>query len=446
MLTEYTFQNLENSNDIFWIFAHLSREDQRFVCDHIDELMRRTTSPNTLIHFPVNIMESEEFNDSIFSPCVVLSRLVRRYQSFNKPYAASVEPRSYEVYVASDLLHMVDAFEEYHHGPRNMGIIRSIAQMKFDSPRNIIDIIGAAGSIVGTDADGGYQIIFHAISQTVDMLKAYLKLKYASFEANLDWSEYEDNARSLVETEYYLTGEKDEEDIQHLTACMYYILSIYNFAGWLSEDGYGPAIIYEQYLFKRLRYIYGDDKFLHEIYLQAYSWFTNKLVQETIAEHDLSCIHSSKNIVRTAITPVQNHIERDPFTMSQMLEYKEIKELIMQLENQEDSLIIDAICRKTNIKRDTLRISPDIDEELLTMYLAEFNKDHPLVLPDKTSHSYFIIKYEEHLYALFQIEIGGRPVPGNLYAIRQSGSNREEREYTLLQFKKDPMASYIFYY
>lgn len=446
MLTHYIFETLENSNDIFWIFAHLKREDKTFVYNHMDELMKRKSSPNALIRFPVNIMESENFKDSVFSPCVVLYRFIRRYQSNMKLYEIGVENKSYEINVASDLLYMIDNFEEYSHGSRNIGIIRSIAQIEFDNVRDIINIIGSAGSIVGTDADGGYQIVFRAISQTIAMLKAYLKLKYASFEGNLDWTEYDDNTRSLVETENYLTGEKDEEDIHHLTACIYYILSIYNFAGCLGDDGFGPATVYDQYLMKRLRYIYGDDKLLHEIFLRAYGWFTNKTIQGTLVEQDQNCIHSSKSIVNTAITPVENHIIRDPFTMSEMLEYKQIKETIMQLENREDSLIIDAICRKTNVKRETLRINPNIDEDLLTMYLAEFNKDHPLVLPDKTDHSYFIINYDGHLYALFQIEIGGRAVPDSLYAVRQSGQNREEREYTLLQFKKDPLASYIFYY
>jgi hypothetical protein len=449
MLTEYSLERME-TDDLFWMFNHLDKKDQGFIYDHMDAVIRRLSTANTILRIPANELRSGNaaIDNAVFTPDIILARLIKRYQHEDSLYASYVPSSRYSVYIGSDYFYMLEKFDEFTTNYRNLNIIRSISQMKFKGLRTIIDIISAAGSVVGTHTECAFESIFIGIKETLDMLRAYLDLRSASYETGSgDWTVLTDAMQMLGQTEYHLSKEKDSEDISHLTACIFYICSIYNFAGVLSEEGDPAEVIYNEYMMRHLCSIYGDEDLIHKIFLRCYGWFTNKNMQGMLTETDRECLHLSRSIIGTANTPVAMHKISDPFTMSEKMEYESIKEILMQLENQEESLIIDSICRKTKVRRETIRITPDINEELLTMYLAEFNRDNPIVLPnDSLKKGYYIVRYQGHLYAMFQIEIGGRAIPDNLYAIRKSGHDREEREYTLLQFRKDPNASYIFYY
>ena len=453
---------IDNINTInpLWFFNHLPKEDKSYFLDHLDEIIAKSEKYGIKYEVAINAPISginipDDIADDAFTPVRSLTRAIeiKTKKNLNK-FSTETMMDPLHIPIASDYIHMIDNLDPYDV-KNTLPLIRGLAEYEFKGISDITDIIDAVASIIDGQKSISMGTIYDIIKiseVTIDMLISYVKSTSPSL---IDFNYYIPLLKSsltvLSDVEPYFSGNLDNgEDDSHVATFIMNLVGIYLICNpdiSVSNDHDKLLkLVKRGSLYGRLRSFYyrsRDDldsmlKDIVEIYLPSAS--ISMAMKETIEKYNNLLIKSER--IRDEIpTPETTNELNNPLLRLPIKDQVEIK----RISSIEIDDIEDAICSKLGVTKGTISILPfnEIDEELLAMYLAEFNKLHPIMVFPDDPHYY--ISWDGLYYVLFELKTKTTHIGNCLYAIRISETG-STKMYDLIQFRKSDTVKYVFEY
>ena len=446
-------------NNPLWYFNHLSKEDQSYIMDHIDDVLKESEKYGIVYQAVLNdIIHSDnnhpDLAEEAFTPIRQLVRSIEiktntKIEKFRLS-SAKTQPM---VMIASDYAVMGEVInDEFEHPERTVLLVRALATYTFSKLSDIINIIDSAGAIMESDDSSPLYQVFSLISDTIDMLFSYLRLNQYSDSSHMNEVEgMVKSAMSIIDnTEGYFSGDLSSyEDKCHVSAYLMNLVMLYTLCiptSITTEDvDFMVHKITTGYLYRRLKSTYYRDRDELEQMLKdnvELSLFSNSgnLHAHELAKKYTTFLNKSLEIIGSPeIQPNDTtEIKSNDLSISQQVEVDQLKRI-------KESDIADALCTKLGVNKDAVKVSPfgNVEEELLAMYLAEFNSEHPLVIFPGDDHYY--IRWDGMFYILFELETKLGDVKNCLYAIRIVNDDLSKK-YDIIQFKKCDSVNYVFEY
>jgi hypothetical protein len=441
ILNDYIFDSpyaLNAKHNPIRYFTHLSSEDQKFVLTNFDKFIdplekecprfsfvTQDANESELVYRPLHIIHS--FLTAKENPVDI--KLCTHYEGNQVP----------RVGVGMDLALLRDTYEIDTNGT-NINMLykcqKMIVDLEFSGLSDVITIINAAGEIFNIMGKSDISTLFAGIQETLDMLHAFIDIK-VGVEITY-WDTLTDLLRNFEGSVFYIPDKDNEFMLNYILMT---VVAIYGFCGDLKKDGINEEI-WNGYLMKVVRESYGsrDDairkKFQNLIDIQSGDYIkqhgkeflsTNKNIMKFAREEDLDIIHDK--------VPVkQIDLFEDTLTSDEKIGYRNLERM-----NIDD--IKDTIADKIGLQADRISIGFDIPEELLAMYMSEFNCIAPLhVVGDQ-----YLLKYCNNIYKLFMISTNGT---SSLAAIAVDRDDHIDGtlDLSLLSFTKNKDYKYVFIY
>ena len=446
-----------NYTNPLWFVNHLSKEDKTYLINNMKELLSKTDKYGVEYQIAANLSAHDD-ELSEFSHVRTIKRTIevvsgKKLRIFGTPTNCT---RTL-IPIASDFIHMMHVFCGEDRTKSNEVPVRSLAIYEFNNIHDVIGFIDAAGSIGDKIYGLTFYDIIEAIRPTIQMLFVYLNLMDIE---NSKFSELRNfdimcTIENIYDIEPYFSANiYNYVDHAHVVTFLNEVLKLYILCSVdnVEDTEKLKSDIMTGYLYRKVEYIYyGTRKELENILDGVISTVLpaegtpNTIARKESLEKLEKSIFISEN--ERACESNIDHLEKiDPM---ENLTFKE-KEEIEKLCKIEESDVITSIYEKIGVREDSVMIKSfsDISEELLAMYLAEFNNIHPLYIFPSINR-YFIV-WENEWYLLFQL---GSPngnfktLPNCLYAIRiKENSTSEQKNYSLIQFKKANSVKYLFEY
>lgn len=464
MKNKSIISNIQAINPL-WYFNHLSKEDKSYFLDHIDEIIKESekygieyevaiNAPVTGVDLPKDVLSEA------FTPVRSLVNVIE-HKTKKKINVFSTETKkdALHIPIASDYIYMMDAILAGYDDVRNVfPLIRAVANYEFTALTDVTDIIDAIAA--ATDGRGDATTIYDIINgskETISMLFEYLKTSYTTSDMQILFDEsishIKDALDKLGDLEAYFSGNFDnDEDTLHVASFIMSLVSIYIIcnpdAVSSNDQDKIMKLVKSGYLYKRLRgYYYRNrdelDQMLNDVVTISLPGEIKSLEIKDMINKYNTLVKRSDHICN--YTGTGNHKISDNFTNP--LSRLPIKDQVDISELSKISIddIADAVCAKLCVMKGTVDVIPfnNIDEELLAMYLAEFNKSHPLMIFPEDDHYY--ISWDGLYYVLFELKTKTTHMDNCLYAIRATNTGTSTL-YDLIQFKKSDSVKYVFEY
>lgn len=465
-----------NKENPIWFMNHLSDEDKKFFCGHIKDILEETDKIGTqyMVAFnaPINGMSlPQDIVDSPFSPVRGITRAIEISKNIKVDKFNGIMNKSKSLIpIASDYVKMIDVFNS-SLSKNTLGLkiltssIRSLAMYEFNSLRDVLGIIDGAGLIGDNLEDLTLYEIIDSIETTIDMLFSYLRFIGISYEG-IDVVSTRENTfeyikrclNNITDLDAYLSYDlSNKDELMYLYTMIQNILSLYIICcGQVNKDKiFIKAEIKAGYLYRRIigRYPSSNkdeiNKILDDLLEIAFPPIV-KSDAETNKLNDLKEFYD-KEINKCYHIISSDDVDKPEYTknsLSDRLSMKEISEIdsILKIKRAD---IASAIYNKIGMREGSIIVKRflDISEDLLAMYLAEFNSEKPLLIFDPFDR--YMIKWEDHYYLLFELSCGGSELnlSNCLYAIRiTDNSDENEKLYELIQFKVSNSVKYVFEY
>ena len=174
-------------NNPLWYFNHLSKEDQSYIMDHIDDVLKESEKYGIVYQAVLNDIIHSDNNHSdlaeeAFTPIRQLVRSIEiKTNTKIEKFRLSSSKTQPMVMIASDYAVMGEVInDEFEHPERTILLVRALATYTFSKLSDIINIIDSAGAIMESDDSSPLYQVFSLISDTIDMLFSYLRLNQYS--------------------------------------------------------------------------------------------------------------------------------------------------------------------------------------------------------------------------------------------------------------------------
>lgn len=449
-----------------WYANHLSKEDRALLCDNVKEVLKESDKIGTTYTCAENKLVDDTRFNRVEGPFSYVRNIVRYIEDAKGTKVQlfrdyEVEKRKGIIPIASDYVHMVNEFYR-NSDPEvtqlvNFNAILALSLYEFTSINDFIGIINAAGSIVGMKERTTLCSLFEGIRVTLNMLKDYLLLTEKMYDKNILIIEFEDideRMRKLEDVEAYLCGDTLSNSVEHAHVVTYLtnVIGLYcicnntnliNSKDLISDISHG-------YLYKRIeRFYYSEREELSKLLdklvnLTVPSEGDNKLVMSKLNdEYNKELILSEKEMGEDE--PSIHISEKNPMDNLTFKEKVEIEELYKIKREDIEKAIID----KIKVREGSFEVKKlsDISEELLAMYMAEFNEYRPLFIFEPFDR--YFIKWDNKFFILFQLgslNDDFKDLSNCLYAIRIDTNGDSEKYYDLIQMKKSNSVKYVFEY
>lgn len=462
------FKERINLYNPLWYANHLSNDDKKYLCNNINDIITESDKIGTKYACAENKIVDDMMFNRVEGPFSYVRNIVRAIEDSSKDRVRlfsenDSEKRNNIIPISSDYVHLMRSF--YRDDTPSVtqimtyNAIIALSIYEFNSIHDVISIINAAGSIVGMRDEFTLYELFDGIRLTLDMLKEYLLFTKVASSDNIFIMEFEDiNERmeKLENVEAYLSGGSLSDEVEHAHVVNYLsiLIGLYYICSDVSDGINNPKNLLTEiesgYLYNKLKRLYYSQRDELKDLLKELVSITfpadgdNKLsLQKLSNDYEKEIILSEKEMGENEarINPLRvNPIES--LTFKEKVEINELYKI-----KRED--IEKAILDKIGVREGSFKVKKlsEISEELLAMYMAEFNEYRPLYI--FTPFDRYFIKWDDKFFILFQL---GSPndefkdLPDCLYAIRIDQNGDNEKYYDLIQMKKLNSVKYVFKY
>ena len=422
MFTEQMLDKMKELefNPVYY-FNHLSKEDKQFVLNHINELVPNKYAELLLPVVPV--LGRDKVDGGVPYTLDLLYRTLRvnDYGNIRKIYAFDSGCYKPGATIGSDYI-ILPSIIRFSDKFTIKKMVYSICGMEYEGIKSIPLIVDAIGAILSVNQLYDFTTFFRLFQEEIKPIKAMTVLKNHVIGA--DGFALFDTLNESIMTILRAINDDIYQDPNILFAALQGVCSFFGFFLDLTDEK-EVEYVWNSYLMKCLKQPVSD--------INRLRFEFNQIIKAVVNPNEYTWINGKEKISYRFPAPGEIETVSEPdMSISEEIAVDNFKKI-------DKELIIEMINQKTNLEYSEDDITFDIDEEMLTMYMMEYNHDYP-IQPLFSGEDRYAFWDEGILYTLFQI----RRVKSFLYAIGIKEDNGDEKDVSIIQFSRNAKLRYIY--